>query len=199
MTEEERLQRRSAEILYLRHCLQKGFLSSGPAPKPEDMPRMSELLGLLEQCKGHEAESIFKSKVCKVLKRVIELDFIPGDERYLFKQRANDLLRWWKRVLAVDRDHTTPIEPLIIGVKHHDKVMSPVESNEIEAKQDNRHSLPSVRNPSPIASMSTTLPEDRDRILCQKCPARFTGPHRSGNLNRHTRVNHGEKKGSLAR
>lgn len=56
MTEEERLQKREKQVLYLRHRLQKGFLSRDQAPKDEDMTNMSEYLKQLEAHEDLEAE-----------------------------------------------------------------------------------------------------------------------------------------------
>jgi hypothetical protein len=179
MAEEEGRCRRSAQIFYLRHYLQQGFLSPGQAPKHEDM---SEHLRQLEQCELHEANLIVESKVCKVLRRVIKLDYIPGDEQYSFKQRAKDFLSRWTRVLAVNRDHTTTIELLNDGVQHHDMETSPVKSKEVKANQENKRSLPPSKNPLPNTSISTTLSAGASMAFCHLCPAKFTGEHRIGNF-----------------
>ncbi|KAF2467570.1 uncharacterized protein BDR25DRAFT_63824 [Lindgomyces ingoldianus] len=123
MTEAERLEKREKSVLYLRHRLQKGFLSRDQAPKEEEMANMSEYLKQLEAYKDDlEAEVIKKTKVHKVLKAIIKLDSIPKEEEYEFKKRSNDLLGSWTGQLAVDADATNGphAEPATNGVQHDD-------------------------------------------------------------------------------
>lgn len=121
MTEEERLQKREKQILYLRHRLQKGFLSRDQAPKDEDMLGMSGYLQDLEAHADLEAEIIKKTKVHKVLKAIMKLEIIPREEDYNFKQRSNDLLSKWSTALATENDalpttSATSVEPAANGV-----------------------------------------------------------------------------------
>lgn len=145
MTEEERLQKREKQVLYLRHRLQKGFLSRDQAPKDEDMANMSDYLKQLEAHEDLEAEVIKKTKVHKVLKAIIKLNSIPKEEEYAFKQRSNDLLTKWGGALAADPEPATAtsVEPATNGVKHDEdeaksapaKQESPVEKED-EKKED---------------------------------------------------------------
>ncbi|KAJ4383008.1 hypothetical protein N0V86_002235 [Didymella sp. IMI 355093] len=100
MTEEERLIKREKQILYLRHRLQKGFLSRDQAPKDEDMANMADYLKQLEQHEDLEADIIKKTKVHKVLKAIIKLDNIPKEEVHNFKSRSTELLNKWNGALA---------------------------------------------------------------------------------------------------
>ncbi|KAE8852686.1 hypothetical protein PTNB29_10076 [Pyrenophora teres f. teres] len=100
MTEEERLQKREKQVLYLRHRLQKGFLSRDQAPKDEDMTNMSEYLKQLEVHDDLEGEVIKKTKVHKVLKAIMKLDSIPKEEDFEFKKRCGELLGKWSNALA---------------------------------------------------------------------------------------------------
>ncbi|CAO2656959.1 Nn.00g057620.m01.CDS01 [Neocucurbitaria sp. VM-36] len=128
MTEEERLRKREKQILYLRHRLQKGFLSRDQAPKDEDMEDMSEYVKQLEQHHDLEAEVIKKTKVHKVLKAIIKLDSIPKEDEYNFKKRSNDLLSKWGGALAAENEpaiSTTATEPSTNGVKREDEVKKP--------------------------------------------------------------------------
>lgn len=102
MTEEERLQKREKQVLYLRHRLQKGFLSRDQAPKDEDMTSMSEYLKQLEAHEDLEAEVIKKTKVHKVLRAVMKLETIPMEEDFAFKKRSTELLTKWSGALASD-------------------------------------------------------------------------------------------------
>ncbi|EOA89082.1 hypothetical protein ACJQWK_05989 [Exserohilum turcicum] len=102
MTEEERLQKREKQVLYLRHRLQKGFLSRDQAPKDEDMTNMSEYLKQLEAHEDLEAEVIKKTKVHKVLRAIMKLETIPLEEDFAFKKRSTELLTKWSGALASD-------------------------------------------------------------------------------------------------
>ncbi|KAI8940287.1 hypothetical protein NX059_003988 [Plenodomus lindquistii] len=107
MTEEERLQKREKQVLYLRHRLQKGFLSRDQAPKNDDMFNMSDYLTQLEALDDLQAEVIKKTKVNKVLKAILKLETIPLEEEYNFKKRSNDLLGKWNNVLASENEQTS--------------------------------------------------------------------------------------------
>ncbi|KAH7399531.1 hypothetical protein BKA66DRAFT_166898 [Pyrenochaeta sp. MPI-SDFR-AT-0127] len=145
MTEEERLQKREKQVLYLRHRLQKGFLSRDQAPKDEDMLNMSDYLKQLELHDDLEAEVIKKTKVHKVLKAIIKLDSIPKEEEYGFKKRSNDLLGKWNGALAAENEPTTattPAEPPTNGVKHDEeqKSESAKEEPSLEKTEDEKKS-----------------------------------------------------------
>lgn len=104
MSEEERLQRREKQVLYLRHRLQKGFLSRDQAPKDEDMTSMSEYLKQLEAHEDLEAEIIKKTKVHRVLRAIMKLETIPMEEDFAFKKRSTELLTKWSGALASDTE-----------------------------------------------------------------------------------------------
>jgi len=119
MTEEERLQKREKQVLYLRHRLQKGFLSRDQAPKDEDMTNMSEYLKQLEAHDDLEGEVIKKTKVHKVLKAIMKLDSIPKEEDFGFKKRCGELLGKWSNALANEAEPTGAN-----GVKDEDREKS---------------------------------------------------------------------------
>ncbi|KAF1946205.1 PWWP domain-containing protein [Clathrospora elynae] len=130
MTEHERLQKREKQILYLRHRMQKGFLSRDQAPKDEDMANMSEYLKQLEAHEDLEATVIKNTKVHKVLRAIIKLDSIPQEDVFGFKKRSNDLLSKWSGALASD------IEPVAAnGVKHEDEEKTPPAKEEVSAEK----------------------------------------------------------------
>jgi hypothetical protein len=140
MTEEERLAKREKQVLYLRHRLQKGFLSRDQAPKDEDMAAMSGYLKDLEAHDDLEAEVIKKTKVHKVLKAIIKLNSIPKEEEYAFKQRSSELLTKWGGALAADPETAAgaPAEAATNGVKHDEseKPESPKEESPVEKNGD---------------------------------------------------------------
>jgi hypothetical protein len=138
-------------VLYLRHRLQKGFLSRDQAPKDEDMANMSDHIKQLEAHEDLEAEVIKKTKVHKVLKAIIKLNSIPKEEEYHFKQRSNDLLTKWGGALAADLEPATatPTEPATNGVKHDEdeKPELPKEKSPVEKKDDASTETASVTKP----------------------------------------------------
>ncbi|KAF2498346.1 hypothetical protein BU16DRAFT_558408 [Lophium mytilinum] len=107
MTEEERKEKRSKGVLYLRHRLQKGFLTRDQTPKEEEMATMSDYFKQLENYTDLEGEIIKNTKIHKVLKAIIKLDSIPKEEEFKFKSRSADLLTGWTSVLSSDME--TPV------------------------------------------------------------------------------------------
>lgn len=97
LTEAERLDQREKAILYLRHRLQKGFLSRDQAPKEEEMSAMAEFFGQLEKYDNLEPSIIRTTKIHKVLKAIVKLASIPKDEEHSFKKRSADLLEIWNK------------------------------------------------------------------------------------------------------
>jgi len=180
MTEEERLQKREKQVLYLRHRLQKGFLSRDQAPKDEDMANMSDYLKQLEAHEDLEAEVIKKTKVHKVLKAIIKLNSIPKEEEHNFKQRSNDLLTKWGGALASadpEPAATTPAaEPVTNGVKHEEdaksepaKEASPVGVKE-EVKKDDAPAEPII-DAKPADADGDMSMADADKEISKDAPA----------------------------
>ncbi|OCK83847.1 hypothetical protein K432DRAFT_162271 [Lepidopterella palustris CBS 459.81] len=130
MTEAEVKEKREKGVLYLRHRLQKGFLTRDQTPKEEEMANMSDYFKQLEQYADLEAEIIRKTKIHKVLRAIIKLNSIPKEEDYQFKKRSNDLLNGWNRALAADVETAAAVEgpgadqgvPTTNGVNHEEKV-----------------------------------------------------------------------------
>lgn len=139
MTEAERLEKREKSVLYLRHRLQKGFLSRDQAPKEEEMENMSDYLKQLEGHQDLEAEVIKKTKVHKVLKAMIKLNSIPKEEEYQFKKRSNELLTKWGGALAAETETAgepaAAVEPVTTnGVKHDEEKDSAEEKKGTQAE-----------------------------------------------------------------
>ena len=67
-------------MLFLRHKLQKGFLTRDQAPQESEMAAMSNYIKKLEGYGELEAGIIRKTKINKVLKALIKLNTIPKDE-----------------------------------------------------------------------------------------------------------------------
>ncbi|KAK0654494.1 PWWP domain-containing protein 1 [Lasiodiplodia hormozganensis] len=102
LTPEQKFEKRSKAILYLRHRLQKGFLTRDQTPKEEEMQQMAEYFTQLESHQDLEEKIIKDTKINKVLKAIIKLDSIPKEEVYNFKKRSADLLNAWGKNASGD-------------------------------------------------------------------------------------------------
>lgn len=105
------------QVLFLRHRLQKGFLSRDSVPQEEDMPQMSNYIKKLENYEELEVSIIRETKINKVLKALVKLNSIPRDEEFNFRKRSIELLGKWNKVLgaesmeaepATEKDKSTP-------------------------------------------------------------------------------------------
>lgn len=94
---------REKEVLFLRHKLQKGFLSRDQEPAEDEMPQMANFIKKLEAYGGKlDVQIIRNTKINKVLKGIIKLNTIPKDEEYHFKERSIKLLGEWNQLLGAD-------------------------------------------------------------------------------------------------
>jgi hypothetical protein len=89
-------------VLFLRHKLQKGFLSRDQAPQESEMAAMSNYIKKLEGYGELEAAIIRTTKINKVLKALIKLNTIPKDEEFNFRGRSVELLGKWNKLLGTD-------------------------------------------------------------------------------------------------
>lgn len=155
-------------VLYLRHRLQKGFLSRDQAPKDEDMANMADYLKQLEAHEDLEAEIIKKTKVHKVLKAIIKLDNIPREEEHRFKQRSAELLNKWNSALASadgeSAEKTTPVATN--GAKADDeksesaKAETPAVEKKEEAKEEPKEETTEETKPEPTEEKKDEAPEE---------------------------------------
>lgn len=107
LTAEEKLQQREKSVLYLRHRLQKGFLSRDTAPQESEMDGMAEFFNQLEGYAELEPSIIRTTKIHKVLKAVVKLASVPKDEQYNFKKRSSTMLEIWNKRMESENDNTT--------------------------------------------------------------------------------------------
>lgn len=159
--ETERKEKREKTVLYLRHRLQKGFLTRDQTPKVEEMANMSGYFKQLEAHADLEAEIIRKTKIHKVLRAIIKLNSIPKEEEYQFKKRSNDLLNGWNRALAADVETLTtgeapadidqPGHAATNGVSHEEKPHDANASDDIVPIED-----PKEAAVAPKASSNST-------------------------------------------
>lgn len=131
MTEAERMAQREKAVLYLRHRLQKGFLSRDQAPQEAEMPAMADFFSQLEGYENLEPSIIRATKVHKVLKAIVKLATIAKDEEYQFKKRSAAMLEVWNKRMEADTDAppqsaTETKPPVEIG----EKVAEPVTNGE---------------------------------------------------------------------
>ncbi|ODV89578.1 hypothetical protein CANCADRAFT_140957 [Tortispora caseinolytica NRRL Y-17796] len=86
---------RYTHVLFLRHKLQKAFLTKDKTPDAAEMPAISDFLSKLEHFQGLELPIIKQTKVNRVLKGILKLESIPMDDSFKFKERARNLLEAW--------------------------------------------------------------------------------------------------------
>lgn len=108
MTEAEKLATREKAVLYLRHRLQKGFLSRDQAPQEAEMAAMADFFSQLEAYENLEPAIIRATKVHKVLKAIVKLSSIPKDEEFGFKKRSAAMLEIWNKRMEADGDVAPP-------------------------------------------------------------------------------------------
>ncbi|EME79093.1 uncharacterized protein MYCFIDRAFT_198959 [Pseudocercospora fijiensis CIRAD86] len=108
MTEAERLAQREKAVLYLRHRLQKGFLSRDQAPKEDEMAAMADFFAQLESYETLEPSIIRQTKIHKVLKAIVKLASVPKDDEYGFKKRSTMLLDVWNKRMEADGGDAPP-------------------------------------------------------------------------------------------
>lgn len=104
MTEAEKLAQREKAVLYLRHRLQKGFLSRDQAPQESEMANMADFFTQLEAYENLEPAIIRTTKVHKVLKAIVKLTSVPKDEEFNFKKRSASLLENWNKRMESEVD-----------------------------------------------------------------------------------------------
>ncbi|KIW16850.1 hypothetical protein PV08_04040 [Exophiala spinifera] len=122
---------REKEVLFLRHRLQKGFLSRDQAPQEEEMPQMSNFIKKLEGYTDLEVSIIRQTKINKVLKALIKLTTIPRDEEFNFRKRSLELLTQWNKILGAEPPEAeAKASPATNGVHDEKTEDSPVEKTE---------------------------------------------------------------------
>ncbi|KAL2410816.1 hypothetical protein ABEF95_001954 [Exophiala dermatitidis] len=135
---------REKEVLFLRHKLQKGFLSRDQAPQEEEMPQMSTFIKKLEGYNDLEVSIIRNTKINKVLKALIKLNTIPRDEEFQFRKRSIELLSQWNKILGAEpvdgtetsADKEGKASPATNGVHEEKSAEKPEDATAAEKKDD---------------------------------------------------------------
>lgn len=137
LTEEEKLAQREKAVLYLRHRLQKGFLSRDSAPQESEMATMAEFFSQLESYENLEASIIRLTKIHKVLKAIVKLASVPRDSDFSFKKRSAALLEVWNRRMEADGEAAPPsaVEEKKAPETNGDKEASATEVKEMAPAQ----------------------------------------------------------------
>lgn len=157
ISEAELKEKTRKTVLYLRHRLQKGFLTRDSEPKEEEMADMAEHFKSLEEYKGLEPEIIKLTKIHKVLKAIIRLNSIPKDEEYGFKKRSHELLGHWNKALAADTGAggVDGDEARTNGIAHDDEASKSPEKKDEEMKDVSVESEPATKAEPPTADAPT--------------------------------------------
>jgi hypothetical protein len=170
-TPEEAQEKMQKTILFLRHRLQKGFLSRDKPPEESEMPGMHQHMRTLENYHDLDGSIIRTTKINKVLKAIIKLATIPREHEFSFKKRSQDILTSWGKQL--EEPATTPAAaaaPVTTnGVKEKPvEEATPAEATEkrIEAlaidepaKEETPAETPAAESKpeDPVASVETTV------------------------------------------
>ncbi|KEF58799.1 uncharacterized protein A1O9_03642 [Exophiala aquamarina CBS 119918] len=154
---------REKEVLFLRHKLQKGFLSRDQAPQEDEMPQMSTYIKKLEGYADLEVAIIRTTKINKVLKALIKLNTIPRDEEYQFRKRSLDLLSQWNKIMGAEPadneagtagDKESKYTPTTNGV-HDEKSEEPADE-----KKDDPTEQPAKPIDKPVAETESEISAD---------------------------------------
>ena len=163
-------------VLYLRHKLQKGFISRDHPPVEAEMTAMNEHMNTLENYLDLEPAVIKHTKINKVLRAILKIPIIPKDSEFKFKERCTKLLNEWNKVLQTDAGATpTTAEAPVNGVAHDEEekpaegkseksepAETPVDKTEPEAetKEIGDVSMTDAKEEAPAATDGDAKPEE---------------------------------------
>ncbi|KAI9373179.1 hypothetical protein BJX61DRAFT_398306 [Aspergillus egyptiacus] len=183
---EEAKKKREREVLFVRHRLQKGFISRDQPPQEEEMSQMSGYFTKLEKIDDLEVSIIRETKIHKVLRMIIKLPSIPRDEEFQFRKRALDILSKWKSVL--DSDRATPSQDKekdekkakANGVHKEEGAETPSKSEPPTEKEDEtKPGTPDVDEPMPDADAAEAekdKPEETPASAKEEAEAKKVAP-----------------------
>ena len=141
-------------VLFLRHKLQKGFISRETPPAEDEMASMATYFDKLEKHADLEVSIIRSTKINKVLKMIVKLNTIPRDEEFNIRSRAMNILSSWKNVLDA-ADTPGPADktdkPTTNGSKEDDGAETPKLETEEEKEPETKSAKDEVDSPMPDA------------------------------------------------
>ncbi|KAJ9669020.1 hypothetical protein H2201_000846 [Coniosporium apollinis] len=122
ISDKDRRAKQEKTVLYLRHRLQKGFLTREQAPKEDEMHAMDDYFNQLEAIQDLDGNIIKLTKIHKVLKGIDKLHEIPKEEQFKFKERSRKLLADWNSAIAsAENAGETTSKPATNGVHETEK------------------------------------------------------------------------------
>jgi hypothetical protein len=134
-TPEEAHEKMQKTILFLRHRLQKGFLSRDKPPEESEMPGMHQHMKTLENYSDLDGSIIKTTKINKVLKAIIKLGTIPREHEFSFKKRSQDILTGWGKQLEETATTLAATPVTTNGVKEEHKDKQAEESKAVESTE----------------------------------------------------------------
>ncbi|KAJ5475088.1 hypothetical protein N7539_008154 [Penicillium diatomitis] len=160
---EELRKKKEKEVLFLRHKLQKGFISREMPPQEDEMATMVTYFDKLEKHTDLEVSIIRATKINKVLKMIVKLDTIPRDEEFQFRQRALGILTSWKSVLEADAPAPSDKEakPATNGAAKEEAADTP--KAETEEEKEGESKAEADDTPMPDADADKTEPEAAEK------------------------------------
>ncbi|KAJ5124585.1 uncharacterized protein N7515_008410 [Penicillium bovifimosum] len=150
-------------VLFLRHKLQKGFISRDQSPREDEMAGMAPYFDKLEKHSDLEVSIIRSTKINKVLKLIVKLAFIPRDDEFNFRHRAMNILSNWKNILDADTPGSADKEekPAVNGSKEEEGADTPKLETE-EEKEPESKAKDDVDSPMPDAEETAPEPAKED-------------------------------------
>lgn len=149
-------------VLFLRHKLQKGFISRDQPPKEDEMATMATYFDKLETHTDLEVSIIRTTKINKVLKMIVKLNAIPRDEEFNFRQRAMNILSAWKNVLDSDAPAAAgekDAKPAANGVAKDDEA---AETPKLETEEEKEPETKATQEDTPMTDADKAAPQPTD-------------------------------------
>ena len=174
MSEAERLQQREKAVLYLRHRLQKGFLSRDQAPQEGEMAGMAEFFSQLEGYENLEPSIIRVTKIHKVLKAIVKLSSIPKDEEFQFKKRSSAMLEIWNKRMEAEGDAAPksaglPEEkekaPEANGVKEESAAPAKSETPKVDVEEAAKEGAEKAAEPEKVDDLAEKVEEKAEEAV----------------------------------
>ncbi|KAJ5157596.1 uncharacterized protein N7482_008696 [Penicillium canariense] len=159
---EELKKKKEKEILFLRHKLQKGFISRDQPPKEDEMAAMASYFDKLEKHPDLEVAIIRSTKINKVLKMIVKLDTIPRDEEFNFRHRAMNILTSWKSVLETDAPAASDkdAKPTANGAHKDDDA---ADTPKLETEEEKEPETKATDNDTPMPDAAAAKSEEADK------------------------------------
>ncbi|KAJ5085679.1 hypothetical protein N7532_010450 [Penicillium argentinense] len=159
MDPEEQKKKKEKEVLFLRHKLQKGFISRDQPPKEDEMATMASYFDKLEKHADLEVSIIRSTKINKVLKMIVKLNTIPRDEDFGFRPRAMKILSNWKAVLDSDAPGDGA-KSTANGAKDEDAADTP----KLETEEEKEPETKTTNDDTPMPDAEAESKEETDKV-----------------------------------